>query len=298
MKFYHKLSQNSQGIFFAILTCFLVSVLVAVVRHVSEHFHVFFIVMMRNIFGLMFFMPKICHDYKDIFRTKKLHLHIFRNVNGLIAMFIWFYVVTLLPLSEAVSITFVVPIITTLAAMFFLKEKVTKKTWIAILIGFVGVLIIIRPGFREFKIAYILALLSTAMWSISNVIIKMMTDTEKPKTIVAYMSLIMMILSIPFALPYIKPLTCDDIFWFAVLGVVSSLSHLSMSVAYSKTDLSIVQPFDFTRLIFTALIAYFAFGEIVDIWVVIGSLVILFGVIVVAPKRKRIKKQKIALVDS
>ena len=296
MNFYRKLSSNSQGIFFAILTCFFVSVLVAIVRHVSDNFNTFFIVMMRNIFGLMFFMPQILRDYKSVFKTKRLHLHIFRNVNGLISMFVWFYVITLLPLSEAVSITFVVPIITTLAAMFFLKEKVTRKTWAAILIGLVGVLIIIRPGFREFKFAYLLALFSTCLWAVSNVLVKMMTDTEKPKTIVAYMSLIMLIISIPFALPYLKPLTMNDVFWFFLMGAISNLSHMSMSIAYSKTDLSLVQPFDFTRLIFKSVIAYFAFGEVVDIWVVFGSLIILFGVIVVVPRKK--KEKKIIVIDS
>lgn len=289
-----KLSNNAQGIFYAILTCFLVSVIVAIVRHLSLSVHVFFMVMMRNIFSLVFFMPQIYRGRGAILKTQKFHLHFWRNLNGLIAMLIWFYTVTLLPLSEAVSITFIVPIITTFAAIVFLKEKVRKETWIAILIGFIGVLIIIRPGFREFRMAYLLAILSTCMWSISNVLVKKMTDTETPKTIVAYMCIIMCILSIPPALPYIKPMTLDTIVWLVILGVLSNLSHLSMSVAYSKTDLSILQPFDFTRLIFTAIIAYCAFGEIIDIWVVLGSLVILFGTIIVSPKKKLRNERKLS----
>lgn len=286
MNFYRQLSSKSQGILYIIMTCFFVSILVAVVRHLSDQFHTFFIVMMRSVFGLVFFIPQIVKDRKSIFKTKKLNLHIYRNINGLIAVIVWFYAITLLPLSEAISITFIVPIITTLAAMFFLGEKVQKRTWIAILIGFLGVLIIIRPGFKEFQFAYILVIISTCLWAVSNVLVKKMTDTEKPKTIVAYMSVIMVVISIPFALPYIKPMTSVDILWFIALGVISNISHLSMSIAYSKTSLSVLQPFDFTRLIFTALIAYFVFGEIVDIWVIIGSLVILFGVIIVAPKRR------------
>lgn len=77
------------------------------------------------------------------------------------------------------------------------------------------------------------------------------------------------------------------------MGAISNLSHMSMSIAYSKTDLSLVQPFDFTRLIFTSVIAYFAFGEVVDIWVVFGSLIILFGVIAVLPRKKK-KKRKLS----
>ncbi len=290
MKFYHQLSNKSQGIFFAIITCFLVSVMVSIVRHLSAEFNVFFIVMMRNIFGLAFFTPQILHDHRSIFKTSRFKLHLLRNVNGLISMAVWFYTITLLPLSEAVSITFIIPITTTLAAIFFLKEKVKKETWTAILIGFIGVLIIIRPGFREFKFAYLLALLSALLWSFSNILVKSMTKTEKPKTIVAYMSVIMLTISIPFALPHIQTVSTENIFWFATLGAISNLSHTAMSLAYSKTDLSILQPFDFTRLIFTAIISYFIFDEIIDFWVIFGAILILCGTIIVTPRRKANKK--------
>ncbi len=263
--------------------------MVSIVRHLSESFNVFFIVMMRNIFGLMFFAPQIFHNYQKVFATSKFKLHLLRNVNGLISMIVWFYTITLIPLSEAVSITFLIPIFTTVAAMFFLKEKVKKETWLAIIIGFIGVLIIVRPGFREFKPAYLLALLSALLWSFSNIMVKTMTKTEKPKTIVAYMSLIMLVISIPLALPHLQTFNLHDLFWFAALGIISNLSHTAMSLSYSKTNLSTVQPFDFSRLIFTAIISYFAFGEKIDLWVVFGAIVILCGTIIVTPKRK-IKK--------
>ncbi len=290
MAYLHKFSDNAQGIFCALVSCFLASVMIAIVRHLSQDFHIFFIVMLRNFFGLVFFLPQILHNHKKIFYTNKLKLHIFRGINGLASMMIWFHVVTVLPLSEAVSISFIIPIITTIAAMFFLKEKVKSHTWIASIIGFIGILIILRPGFKEFNSAYFYSFASVALWVISNLIIKIMTKTEKPQTIVAYMSFIMFLCSIPFALPYLQPLNFNQILWFAALGATSNLLHIFISLAYSKTDLSYVQPFDFTRLIFTAIISYFAFGEVVDIWVFIGSLVILCGVIIVIPRRSKSKK--------
>lgn len=280
-----KLSNNSQGICYAILSCFLASVLIALVRYLSAEFNIFFIVMLRNLFGLLFFMPQILHDYKKVLATKKVKLHLFRGVNGLASMMIWFHVVTVLPLSEAVSISFIIPILTTAVAIIFLKEKVKSHSWIASFIGFIGILIILRPGFKEFNPAYFYSFASVILWVISNILIKVMTKTEKPQTIVAYMSFVMFICSIPFALPYFEAISFTNLLWFAALGAVSNLLHIFISSAYSKADLSYVQPFDFTRLIFTAIISYFAFGEIIDIWVVIGSLVILCGVIIVMPKR-------------
>ncbi len=293
MSFFHKLSNNSQGICYAIGACFLASVLISLVRFLSAEFHIFFIVMLRNFFGLLFFVPQITADYQSVFKTKKIKLHIFRGVNGLISMFIWFHVVTVLPLSEAVSISFIIPILTTIVAVFYLKEEVKAKTWTASFIGFIGILIILRPGFKEFNNAYFFSFASVFLWIVSNILIKTMTKTEKPQTIVAYMSLTMLLCSIPFALPYVKALSFENILWFALLGLVSNLTHICISNSYAKADLSYVQPFDFTRLIFTAIISYFAFGEVIDFWVIVGSLVILGGVIIVMPRKKSKKLQAI-----
>lgn len=294
MSFLAKLSDNSQGIFYAVCACFFASILIAIVRHLSADFHIFFIVLVRNFFGLLFFLPQILNDFTSVFKTTKLRLHIFRGLNGLISMTVWFHVVTVLPLSEAVSISFIIPILTTLAAIFFLKEKVSAQAWIGTFTGFIGILIILRPGFKEFNFIYFYSFASVILWIISNIVIKVMTKTEKPATIVVYMSLVMLIASIPLALPYIKPIDTTSLYWFALLGLTSNLTHICISNAYAKTNLSVVQPFDFTRLIFTIIISYFAFDEAIDFWVILGSMVILLGVIIVMPRRIS-KKQIISL---
>ncbi len=291
MKFLNKFSTVKQGIFYTILGSLFASLMVGVVRHLSFTYNIFFIVMVRNFFALMFFMPQIIRDYKSVLQTKKLSLHLWRGVNGLIAMFAWFYSVSVLPLSEAVSISFMAPILTTIAAIYVLKEKVKNHSWIALFIGFFGILIILRPGFREFKIAHIYCFAAVSMWAITNILIKIMIKTEKPQTIVAYMSLVMLVLSIPFAFPYLQVISLQDLCYFILLGIFSNLTHVAISMSYSKADISLLQPFDFTRLIFTAIISYLAFSEIIDFWVIIGSMVILFGVIIVAPKGKWRKKE-------
>ncbi len=297
MSFVKNLSDNSQGIFYAILSCFLASALISIVRFLSADLHVFFIVMMRNFFALLFFAPQIFVDYKKVFHTTKIKMHLFRGLNGLMSMFMWFHVVAVMPLSEAVSVSFVIPILTTIAAVIFLKEKVEKNTWLATFIGFLGILIILRPGFKDLGSVYIYSFVSIILWTTSNLIIKSMVKTQKPQTIVAYMSLIMFLASLPFAVPHMESLSFNNIFWLALLGLTSNLLHICISKSYSKADLSYVQPFDFTRLIFTAIISYFAFGEVIDIWVVVGSLVILFGVILVMP-RKKTKALKVLLTNS
>ncbi|HLD76985.1 MAG TPA: DMT family transporter, partial [Rickettsiales bacterium] len=285
------------AIFYAILTCFFVSIMIAIVRHLSQNFGIFFIVMMRNFFAFILFIPLMFKTRSALFKTQNIHLHIMRNINGLIGMLLWFYAITLIPLPEAVSITFTVPIITTIAAIFFLKEKVSANVWIALFTGFVGVLIIIRPGFRQFHFAYALTILATFSWAISNILVKKMTATDKPQTIVAYMSFIMLILSIPFGIAQSEPMYLADVFWLVMLGLFSNLSHIAMSNAYKNTDLNIVQPFDFTRLIFISIIAYFAFDEVIDLYSIIGATIIMIGTIFVAPKRNKVYNAALANDD-
>ncbi len=295
MKFFLKLSDDSQGILFGIIACFFASVLIAIVKYLSDDFHIFFIVMMRNFFGLLFFLPGILKDHKKVLHTKKLNLHLYRSIGGLVSTVVWFHVITIIPMSEAVSISFIIPIITIIVAVIFLKEKVHSHIWIASFIGFIGIVIILRPGFREFNPAYFYCFISMVLWVNSNILIKLMTRTERPQTIVAYMSFIMLFVSMPFAFPYLEPVNVKSLCWFILLGIVSNLLHIFVSNAYAKTDLSKVQPFDFTRLLFTAIISYFVFGEVIDIWVIIGSLVIFVGVLIAIPRKS--KKQILVTVD-
>lgn len=291
MKFLDKISQNKQGIYYGILASFFITLMIVLVRKLSSTYHIFFIVMMRNFFSLMFFMPQIIHDHKKVIYTKKLSLHIYRGINGFIGMAIWFYAVSLLPLSEAVSLSFLAPILTTLAAMMILKEKVGKSIWFSLFIGFIGVLIILRPGFKEIQFAHLLCLATVFAWAITNILIKIMVKTEKPQTIVAYMSFTMLMISIPFALPYLQAISLKDVGLFILIGAFSNLAHTCMSISYSKADISTLQPFDFIRLIFTAIISYLIFDEIIDFWVIIGSIAILFGSVIITSKKKWRKKE-------
>jgi drug/metabolite transporter (DMT)-like permease len=293
VKRFHALPDDLQGILYTIASCFFASLLITLVRYLSQDFHIFFIVMVRNLCGLLLFVPQIIKTRQNLFATKRPFMHIYRGLNGLASMMVWFYVVSVLPLSEAVSVSFIIPIITTLAAIYFLKEKVKANSWSALFIGLLGILIILRPGFKEFNHAYIFSFISVILWVISNIIIKIMTRTEKPQTIVINMSLVMFVASIPFALPYLEAISFKNILWFIALGLISNLTHTCISNAYGKTDLALVQPFDFTRLIFTTIISYFVFGEVIDFWVIVGSLVILAGVVIVMPKRRKKKAEEV-----
>jgi len=274
-----------------ILSCFLLSIIITLVRDLNNQFHIFFIVMMRNLCGIFVLIPHFIKHQKSLFITNNIHLHLFRSANGTISMFLWFYAIISLPMSEAISLSFLTPIITTLASKFFLKEKVSKNIFFACLVSFIGVLIIMRPGFNEFKHGYIFCFGSIISRTISNLTVKTMTKTNKTRNIVAQMTVFMFLFSLPFAIPHIKSIDFYAFVKFLFLGIISNLCYKLIAQAYRKNDLSVLQPFDFSRLIFTSIIAYFVFDEKPDFWVFFGSSVILIGLIL-SLKKKNFEAEK------
>lgn len=274
-----------------ILSCFLSSIIITLVRDLSSQFHIFFIVMMRNLCGIFVLIPHFIKHQKSLFRTNNIHLHLFRSFNGTISMFLWFYAIISLPMSEAISLSFLTPIITTLASKFFLKERVSKNIFFACLVSFVGVLIIMRPGFNEFKYGYIFCFGSIISWTISNLTVKTMTKTDKTRNIVAQMTVFMFLFSLPFAIPHFKFIDFNAFVKFLFLGIISNLCYKLIAQAYRKNNLSLLQPFDFSRLIFTSFIAYFIFDEKPDFWIFLGSSIILIGLIL-SLKNKNFESEK------
>lgn len=287
LKINHVNSRESSAILQIIISCFIISVIVAMVRHLSKDFHIFFIVMMRNFFGLIFLLPQLIKCYRNIFKTNQLHLHIFRGANGTFSMFFWFCAISTIPLSEAVSLSFLTPIVTTIASMYILKEKISKKIILSCFISFIGVLIILRPGFNDFNRGYFFSFCSVILWSTSNLIVKTMTKTDSAQTIVVNTTFFMFLFSLPFALPYLEGVNFKEFCQFLILGVISNVSYRLITDAFTKSDLSLLQPFDFSRLIFTSIIAYIFFDEKIDIWVFLGSIVILFGLVMILKKPKK-----------
>jgi S-adenosylmethionine uptake transporter len=284
-----KVFVNNEAIVEMLLSCLLMSLTVSIVRILSKEYNIFFVIMMRNFLSCLMFLPQMLFTNQTALHNKSLKLHFFRGGNGAMSMMMWYYAVSLLPLSEAVSLTFIVPILTTLAATFIFREKASFKIYISCLIGFLGVLIILRPGFREFKIAHLFVLGAIILWTISNLLVKEMTKTEKPLAIVAYMSFFMLLVSIPFAASHLQPIDLRGFCWFILLVIFSNLAHFTMARAFSKSPISVLQPFDFSRLIFTSLIAYFAFNEKLDGFVFLGASIIFLAIIYSLPTKRRTK---------
>lgn len=292
----HKLSNEMQGILLMLKACFWFAIMASIIRHVSQTMPPFEMVFFRNVFSVVCILPWAWKfGFKNI-RTKRIKLYLMRTISGVAGMTMLFYSISIIPLTQTIALTFTVPIFTTILAIFFLNERVGWHRWAAIIVGFIGVLIIVRPGAEAFHYGSLLVIATTCCWSVSNILVKKLTDTDDSKTIVFLMMLFMTPFSLPLALTVWQAPTLIEICWLFALGWISNQAQFAMTSAYSKTDINVVLPFDFSRLVFISIIAYIFFGEIIDIYTAIGAFIIFASSVYVARVERRRRKK--ILIDN
>ncbi len=267
------------GISFAAMT--------VLIRHQTGTMNPLQVAFFRNLFGLLFMMPWLWRAGLGGLKTRRLGMHGFRAMVGMIAMSCWFTAVSMMPVAEATALSFTAPLFATIGAALFLGETVRARRWSATAIGFVGVLIILRPGEMELGLPAALALIASAFISMAALTVKSLSRTEKASAIVVFMGLIMTPLSlIPALLFWTTPQPMDWL-WFAALGLFATTGQLAMVRAFSSADISAVLPFDFFRLIFAAIFGFLFFSERPDRWTWVGAAIIFTATLYTAHREAR-----------
>ena len=282
-------SNELQGIAWMLASCFWFATLSTLIRYLSADIHPFVMVFFRSVFALLLVLPWVLKHGKSAMKTSRFSLHMARSCTGLIGMLLFFSALSIIPLTQAISLSFTVPLFTTIAAILFLNEKVGWRRWGALVIGFAGALVIVRPTGHGFNSASLLVVAATCMWALSNISIKKLIETEYPQTMLFYMTLLTVPMSLPFALPYWQMPSLKEIGLLIVLGVASNFSQLCLFRAYSKTDVSVILPIDFSRLIFVAIMGAIFFGETIDLQTGIGAMIILTSTVYIARHEVRLK---------
>ncbi len=187
IKYFNSKSTDSISILWMLGSCVLSSVMAAITKHVSINMPPLEMVFFRNLFAVTCLLPWAMTRGIPHIKAANFRLYFSRSLSSLFAMSMFFYAISIIPLTAAIALTFTVPLITTLLAAIFLNEKVGLHRWCALLIGFTGVVIILRPGQNSFQYASLMVLASTVAWSISNILIKKLTHTNHPRAMVFIM---------------------------------------------------------------------------------------------------------------
>jgi len=249
------------------------------IRMATEEMHAFEVVFFRNLFAVLVMLPWIARLGFGVMKTVKLKLYFFRSLIGLGGMLAWFSALGILPIADAVALNFTTPLFVTLTAALLLHEKVGPRRLGATLVGFLGVIVILRPGMQEMSLAMTLPILSAFFVSLTAVLVKTLTRTERAEVIVFYMNVLLTPLSL---IPALFVWSWPSLYGLAIVaavGAMGTVAHVCFTRAYALADASAVMPADYFRLPFTAVLAYFLFSEIPDVWTLIGAGIIACSVL-------------------
>jgi drug/metabolite transporter (DMT)-like permease len=265
-----------------VLACALFSAMAVCIRAAAAEVHPLQSVFFRNFVSLLLLLPYFWRRGFRTLRTERFALHLSRALSGLVATALWFSAMSWMPLAEATAISFTAPLFTTILAALFLGEMVGARRWVAVLVGFCGALIILRPGLQAVSPVALIMLGGAFFISVGAAHVKALTRTEHPDTIVFYLNALstpVSFVAVLFVWVWPSPAILA---WLVAIGFFAFTGHLCYTRAWAAADASAVAPYDYSRLIFTAILAFMLFGEVPDIWVWTGSLVIAMATIFIA----------------
>lgn len=247
------------------------------VRVLSPEIHIFQIFFLAMLIGFLGILPWTIA--KKTYSTTRSDFSFFgiRGVLGTTGMLMWFYVLQIIPATEATALSYTTPLFSTIIAVWMLREIFNRKDALALILGFAGAMIVLRPGLEMIKIGAVLAIIMAIVWAFIDVTAKMQAARILPSNQALYVRFFMTLCSMPFALKVWVDPTLKQWGLILLIGVVFLINVITIFQAYRHASIVTLAPFRFWRLVFMAFFAWALFGETLDMWVVFGSVVILVG---------------------
>ena len=246
----------------------------------------------RGFFGLVFYFFIIPRErLKNFYYTKRTGLHFLRCLFGLIALISIFIALRNLPLATVVSISFAAPIFTTIFSIFFLSEKVGMYRWLAVIVGFIGIIVIAEPGFSSLNIYFVYPIIFCLGLSYVAIAIRQLSTTEPIWLIALNFSAAITMVSfftIPFGwiMPDIK-----DLILLSFIGIFGGVANLWLSQSYKFSEVSLVTPLKYLALVFAIIFGYFIWNEIPSIKTLAGAFLVIISSIIIFRREVTLKKQ-------
>ncbi|QVL41506.1 MAG: EamA family transporter [Alcanivorax sp.] len=254
----------------------LLAVMAAMIKHLSDTLPVEMIVFGRNLIGLAVLLPVLVASggIRDL-RTSHLRLHFIRGFTGVTAMFCFFFTIAHIPLAEAVLVKMTVPFFLPLVAWLWLKDRISGYTWAAIVLGFVGVGVILRADEGVVDPVMLVALAGAAIMSIAKVSIRRMAASEPPHRVVFYFSLFATLLSALLLLRVQQMPTGTEMLWLLAIGSVAIAGQFAMTTAYQLARPGQVGVYNYSAVVWAALLGWLFWGETLVLSTVLGTLLII-----------------------
>ena len=285
------LSKNQLGFLYMLLSVCAFSVMDLIVKW-SDNYPLGQVIFFRGFFGLVlyyFVIPK--ERLKDFYVTKRPMLHFSRCFFGLMALLSIFTALRNLPLATVVSISFAAPIFTTIFSIFFLSEKVGYFRWLAVLVGFIGIIIISEPGLSSLNVYYVFPVIFVLGMSYVAISIRQLSSTEPVWLISLYFSAAITLAGL-FTIPYgwLMP-NLKDLILLSFIGIFGGVANLWLSQSYKFSEVSLVTPLKYLALVFAIIFGYLIWDEIPTIKTLVGATLVIVSSIIIFRREILLKKQ-------
>lgn len=259
------------------------------VKYLSKEVHIFEIAFFRCALVIFVLAPIIFQQGKKIFKTKQPKVQFLRITTNSVAMLCFFYGISTTPLAQLTTLGFTVPIFATILAVIFMKEKIRLRRTTALIVGFIGTIIVMRPDI-SIELGALLIIFSSFLWSICLIFIKKLTQTDSAVTISLYFGIGMIPATFALAFPVLEMIDLRQFIILIFIAITGTLAQTIMNLALEKGELALLLPFDFLRLIWSVLIGYALFSEEPTITLWLGGFLIIGSTSYIAWREATLKK--------
>ena len=284
------MTNNVKAILLATVASFCAVLMSVFLKLAQNDINVFTAGFLRFFFGLIIIFPFIIKSKFNIYKTNNFKFHLARSIINVPMMILGFAALMYIPLEQIKAIGFLSPILVVILSVLILKERIYIIRILALIIGFFGVLIILRPGIIEINVGAYMVLLSGLLWSTVIIITKFMSKKDSPMTILTYQYTFVSIFILPLALIYWTHPTLNSLYYALLAAIVGTVLHLCINHSYRLADLSVIQPVWFTQLIFASIFGFSIFGEIPDGWTWAGGILVFTSVLIITYRENYLKK--------
>jgi len=264
------------------------------VKLLSDDLHPIIICFYRCLMGLILIIPFVALNNFKALKSNNTKLQLIRASINIISMICWFSAIGIMHFEKATALGFTTPLFTTILAVIVLGEVIRFHRTAALILGFIGIIIIIRPGYVPFEYGTLLMLAASLSFSFVLIFVKKLSATDSSLTIIFYHLLYMTPVFFILSLFYWESVSFNQLIIFVFMGASGLLSHWCLAQAFKLSDTTFVMPLQFTKLIWASLIGLFIFAEQPDIWTWVGGVIIFISVVYItyreAFKKKGTKK--------
>ena len=264
-----------KAIIFNLLAWVMLPIMDGIAKYLSTDLPVLQITWARYFFTVFFTLPIMFFIFKkNLVWTTKPKLQFLRGLILLIANICFFYSISVISLAKALTLAFIAPLIVTAFSPFFLGEKVGYRRWLAVIIGFVGTLVVIRPGFVEINLASIAALITGIMYGFYLIITRKLSTSDNPLLTLLLTGVVgAIIISLIMPIVWVQPSLTQ---WslMAAVGIFACIGHFFLILSLKYADASKLAPFSYFEIITNIIIGYYFFGDFPDKWTFLGLFII------------------------